>query len=59
MLMEEEVAGETPVRATNNWKGNYQNKDTNDNSFICKEAHALNHYIEYTLIGTTYTQALE
>ena len=41
MLVEEELARETPTEKNNTWKGNYQNKDRKDNGFISKEVHAL------------------
>jgi len=59
MLVEEELAIETPPKVTNNWKGNYQNRDKKNNSSISEELYSLDSYIEYTLTRTTYTQALE
>ena len=59
MLVQKELARETPTTTTNNWKGNYQNRDKKYNGSISKAVYALGHYIKYTPIGTTYTQALE
>ncbi|KAJ8421320.1 hypothetical protein Cgig2_030575 [Carnegiea gigantea] len=59
ILVEEELAKETPTKATNIWKGNYNNRDKKDNGSIRKEVYALDRYTEYTSIGTTCTQALE
>ncbi|KAJ8437738.1 hypothetical protein Cgig2_009453 [Carnegiea gigantea] len=59
MLAEEKLAREMPIKGTNNWRGKYQNRDKKDNGSTSKEVHALDHYTKYTLIGTTYTKALE
>ena len=59
MLVEEKLGKEMPIKVANNWKTNYQNRDKEDNGFISKEACALDCYVEYTPIGTTYTKALE
>ena len=59
MLVEEELAREAPTKAGNNLKSNNQNKDKKTSGSTRKEVHALNHYTEYTLIGATYTWALE
>jgi len=47
MLVEEELARETPSNGTNTWKGNYQNGDKKDNDSISKEVHAPDCNIEY------------
>ena len=49
----------TPTKATNTWKGNYQNRDKRDNGSTSKEVHALDRYTKYTLVDATYTQTLE
>ena len=59
MLVEEELAIEMLTKVISSWKNNYHNRDKKDNGSISEEVYALNHYIEYTLIETIYTQALE
>jgi len=53
MIVEEELITEVPTKIGSNWKGNYQNKDRKASNF--KEVHTVNHYTEYTPIGTAYT----
>ena len=57
MMIEEELSQEAPAKTGSNWKSNYQNKDKKASS--SKEVRAIHHFIEYILMGTTYTQALE
>ncbi|KAJ8424063.1 LOW QUALITY PROTEIN: hypothetical protein Cgig2_006536 [Carnegiea gigantea] len=59
VLVKEELAGETSAKATNNWKGNYHNKDKKDNDPKSKKVYTLDCYTKYTPSGSTYTQALE
>ena len=44
ILVKTELARETAIKATTNWKGNYKNRDKKDNGFMRKEVHALDHY---------------
>ena len=48
---------DTPTKAIDTYKGNYQNRDKKDNGSTSKEVHALVHWTEYTPIGTMYAQA--
>jgi len=58
MLVEEDLARKTSTKATTKWKNNYCNKGKKHSGSISKEVHGLNHYTEYTPIGTTYAKAL-
>ncbi|KAJ8435381.1 hypothetical protein Cgig2_029752 [Carnegiea gigantea] len=50
---------ETPTKATNTWKLNYQNRDKKDNGSASKKVHTLDCKIGYFPTRTTYTQTLE
>ena len=50
MLIEEELAKETPIKGTNTWKGNNQNRDKKDKGCTCMGVHALDCYTEYPLV---------
>jgi len=50
---------DTATKATNTWKGNYQNKDKEDNDSISKEVHVVEHYTKHTPIDKIYNQTLE
>ena len=52
MLVEEELARETATKT--GIKNNYQNEEKEDGSSSNKKAYAINRYIEYALIRTTY-----
>jgi len=57
MLVEKELSKDAPAKNGSNYKCKYQSKEKKASSY--KEVHAINSFTKYTLIGTTYTQALE
>ena len=59
MLVQEKLPREAPAKIGRGQNDNYQNKDKKDGSSSNKEVHAINHYIEYTPVRTTYTYASE